>query len=135
TYSGLSGNATAAHIHGPANSTVSTSVMVDLSPYNGGSFGTAGTVSGSVFLSTAQRNAVLSGLTYINFHTTANPGGELRGQVASVLMTADLSGVNELPTPIVTPGAGSATCALVRDQLALAVTYRSLTGTATASHI
>jgi len=134
-YGGLSGPAIAAHIHGPANSTGSAGVMVDLSPFNGGAFGSAGTVSGSVVLTTGQRDAMLNGLTYIHFHTAANPGGELRGQVAPVIMTTGLNGVNERPTRIPTPGTGSGTFALVRDQLALCVSYSGLLTTATASHI
>ncbi len=134
-YSGLSSAATAAHIHGPASSTVNAGVMIDLAPFNGGAFGTAGTISGSVNLTVAQRNALLGGSTYINFHTAANPGGEMRGQIAPVAMSSTLSGNNERPTPLATTGTGSGTFALVRDRLAVAVTYRNLSSTATASHI
>lgn len=104
-------------------------------PFNGGSFGTSGSLSGSVRLTPAQVTGLLRGLTYINFHTTANPGGELRGQIAPVAMKATLNGNHERPTPVVTTGFGSGTFALVRDQLGLAVTYRSLTDTAGAAHI
>ncbi len=134
-YNGLSAAASGAHIHGPANTTASSGVLVDLAPFNGGAFGTSGTTSGSVLLNTAQRNAVLSGLTYLNFHTANNPSGELRGQIAPVAMTATLSGNNERTTPVSTPGAGSGTFALIRNQLALAVTYQGLLSSATASHI
>jgi hypothetical protein len=134
-YSGLSGAATAAHIHGLTNTTGSAGVDVSLVPFNGGSFGTSGSLSGSVRLTPAQVTGLLRGLTYINFHTTANPGGELRGQIAPVAMKATLNGNHERPTPVVTTGFGSGTFALVRDQLGLAVTYRSLTDTAGAAHI
>jgi glucose/arabinose dehydrogenase len=134
-YSGLSAAASGAHIHGPANTTASSGVLIDLAPFNGGAFGTSGTISGTVLLNTAQRNAVLSGLTYVNFHTANNPSGELRGQIALVAMTAALSGNNERTTPVSTPGAGSGTFALIRNQLAVAVTYQGLLSSATASHI
>jgi hypothetical protein len=134
-YSGLSSAATAAHIHGYTNTTADTGVLISLAPYNGGAFGTSGTVSGSVHLTPEQRNGLLNGLTYVNFHTAAHPGGELRGQIATVLMFAALSGVNERPASVATPGTGSGTFALVRDQLALSVTYSGLLSAATASHM
>ncbi len=135
TYTGLSGTATGAHIHGFTNTTGNASVIVDLAPFNGGSFAASGTVSGVVLLNNTQRDALLGGLTYINFHTAANPAGEMRGQIAPVAMTATLSGGNERNTPVQTPGKGSGTFALIRDQLAVAVTYQNLTTNATASHI
>jgi hypothetical protein len=134
-YSGLSDAALNAHIHGPTNSTQSAGVLVPLGPFNGGAYGIAGTFSGSVALTTAQRDALLDGLTYVNIHTPGNPGGEIRGQIAPVLMWASLSGVNERNTAAVTPATGSGTFALVRDQLTMNVTYRDLLSPATASHI
>ena len=134
-YSNLSGVANNAHIHGPTNTTQSAGVLVSLEPFNGGAYGTAGTFSGSVALTTAHRDALLSGLTYVNIHTPANGGGEIRGQIAPVLMWAWLSGVNERNTAAVTPATGSATFALVRDRLTMNVTYRDLLSAATQSHI
>ena len=134
-YSGLSGVANNAHIHGPTNTTQSAGVLVPLGPFNGGAYGTAGTFSGSVTLTATQRDAILNGLTYVNIHTPANAPGEIRGQIAPVLMWASLSGVNERNTAAVTPATGAGTFALVRDRLTLNVTYRDLLSSATASHI
>lgn len=134
-YSGLSGGAVGAHIHGPANTTVSAPVLVNLEPFAGGPLGTNGTLSGVVLLTTAQRNAILNGLTYVNIHTPANQGGEIRGQIAPVAMTATLSGNNERPAAVVTTGNGAGTFALVRNRLGTAVTYSQLLSSATASHI
>jgi len=134
-YRGLSAPATAAHIHGPASAAQSTGVVVNLTPFNGGAFGTQGTLSGSVTLTPEQRQWLLSGRTYLNLHTPDNPGGELRGQIAPVLMRTYLSGANERPNPAATPASGSGTFALVWDQLSLNVTYRDLLSPATASHI
>ncbi len=134
-YSGLSAPATAAHIHGPATTAEATNVLISLAPFNGGAFGIQGTLSGSVTVTPQQREWLLAGLTYVNFHTTNNPAGELRGQIAPVLMRASLNGNNEQPNPIVTPGFGSGTFALVWDNLNLAATYRDLLSPATASHI
>ena len=134
-YSGLSSPASAAHIHGPAASGANAGVMIDMAPYNGGAFGQSGTLSGTINLTTAQRDAILNGSTYLNFHTAASPAGEMRGQIAPVAMSATISGNNERPNPVATTGTASGTFALVRDQLTLAITYKGLSGAATASHI
>jgi hypothetical protein len=134
-YSGLSAVANNAHIHGITNTTGSAGVLVPLGSFNGGAYGTAGTFSGSVALTVAQRNALLNGQTYVNIHTPNNAPGEIRGQIAPVLMWASLSGVNERNTAAATPASGSGTFALVRGQLTMNLTYRDLLSPATASHI
>ena len=75
TYSGLSGNATAAHFHGPAEPGKNAGVAVAipgaaLSP-----------TEGTATLTDAQAADLLAGKFYVNIHTAANPGGEIRGQV------------------------------------------------------
>jgi hypothetical protein len=134
-YAGLSGTATAAHIHGPASAAQPAAVLINLAPFNGGSFGVAGTLSGRVTLTPAQRAMVVAGQTYVNVHTATNTGGELRGQIAQVGWRSSLSGINERPASIASPGFGSGVLVLVGNKVAMNVTYRSLTGTATASHI
>ncbi|GEM_PF-179428 len=134
-YSGLGGAATAAHIHGPAGVGTNGAVLINLQPYNGGSFGPAGTLSGVLLLTDAQKAMMLSGLTYVNIHTVANTGGEIRGQIAPVLMQVDLSGSNERPNRVSTRGRGLATATLVGNILNLNLTYSGLSATAIASHI
>ena len=75
TYTGLSGPATAAHFHGPAEAGKNAGVAVAIP--------NAGTspVSGSATLTDAQAADLVAGRYYINIHTAANPGGEIRGQV------------------------------------------------------
>jgi hypothetical protein len=75
TYSGLSGPATAAHFHGPAAAGANAGVAVAIP--------NAGTspVEGSATLTDAQAADLMGGKYYINVHTAANPGGEIRGQV------------------------------------------------------
>ena len=75
TYGGLSGPATAAHFHGPAEAGKNAGVAVAIP--------NAGTspVSGSATLTDAQAADLVAGKYYINIHTAANPGGEIRGQV------------------------------------------------------
>ena len=83
SYSGLSGAATAAHIHGTATTEQAAGVLIDLEPNNGGAFGVSGTLSGTITLTSAQVSNVRDGLTYVNIHTAANPGGEIRGQIVA----------------------------------------------------
>ncbi len=74
TYTGLTGPATAAHFHGPAEPGANAPPVVvvhdPMSPF----YGTAR-------LTRAQLDDVLAGKWYFNVHTKANPGGEIRGQV------------------------------------------------------
>ena len=133
-YAGLSGVATLAHIHGPSPASTSAGVLVDLAPYNGGSFGVAGTLSGSVVLTASQRDAVLGGQTYVNIHTAAKVAGEIRGQIAPVLMTAGLGSQNQRPA-LIAPGSGIGLFALVGSRLDVNIGYAGLTGPATMAHI
>jgi len=135
-YSGLLSNSLAAHIHGPTNAGGATGVMIDLAPYHIGPFGsTNGTMAGRVMLTSPQKSALVNGLTYVNVHSAAHGGGEIRGQIAPVLMQTSLSGTNEWPNPVISTGSGSGIFTLVRDQLSFNITYRDLPSTATASHI
>jgi len=76
-YQGLSGPASAAHIHGPAQPGTNAGVIVPLMAIGGAS----GTITGGGTLSPALVQAMLDGLTYVNLHTQLRPGGEIRGQV------------------------------------------------------
>ena len=78
TFDGLSGPATAAHIHGPASRKESAGVVAPL-----GDKSPTSPVSGSVTLTDDQANALASSKLYVNVHTAANPGGEIRGQIVS----------------------------------------------------
>jgi plastocyanin len=135
-YAGLTTNSTAAHIHGPSTAAGSAGVMIDLSPYHFGPFGsTNGTMSGSVLLTATQKSNIVNGFTYVNVHSVLHGGGEIRGHVAPVLMEAWLAGGNERPDPVDALATGSGTLALVGNQLGFNITYRNLTGTASAAHI
>lgn len=81
TYSGLTATANAAHIHGPAGTEETAPPLIDLAPFNGGAFGTAGTFTGKVILTAPQKAALLGGRTYVNIHTGNFGAGEIRGQI------------------------------------------------------
>ena len=77
TYSGLSGPATAAHFHGPADPGKDAPPVVAvpdlLLP-----------IGGSVRLTDKEMADLEAGKWYFNVHTAANPGGEVRGQLKEV---------------------------------------------------
>lgn len=75
TYSGLTGAATAAHFHGPAEAGKNAGVAVPIANPN------TSPVEGSATLTDAQAADLVAGKYYVNVHTAANPGGEIRGQV------------------------------------------------------
>lgn len=78
-YSGLSGAASAAHIHGPADATASAGVVCALTATEGATTGT-GTLSGEC--PSFDIAGLNSGMYYVNVHTATHGGGEIRGQIA-----------------------------------------------------
>lgn len=74
TYTGLSGPATAGHIHGPAAAGANAGVLIPFAS-------AASPVTGKATLTDAQIADLEAGKMYVNFHTAANPGGEIRGQL------------------------------------------------------
>jgi hypothetical protein len=74
-YSGLTGAATAAHFHGPAEPGKNAGIMIPI-PNVG-----ANPAKGTATLTDAQAADLLAGRYYVNIHTAAHPGGEIRGQV------------------------------------------------------
>ena len=75
TYQGLSGPATAAHFHGPADAKANAGVVVPVKEV------TPNTLRGEATLTDAQAADLMAGKWYFNIHTEKNKGGELRGQV------------------------------------------------------
>ncbi len=78
-YSGLSGDAAAAHIHGPADAGANADVVI---PFEN----PASPIKGSATLTDAQAADLEAGKYYVNIHTAANKGGEIRGQITKAPM-------------------------------------------------
>jgi hypothetical protein len=74
TYSGLSGPATAGHFHGPADPGKNAGVAVPITA-------TSSPFQGTADLTDAQAADLMAGKWYVNIHTEAHKGGEIRGQV------------------------------------------------------
>ena len=74
-YSGLSGPATAAHIHGPADMGANADPVI---PFKGK---LKSPIKGSATLTDAQAADLEAGKYYVNVHTAANKAGEIRGQI------------------------------------------------------
>lgn len=74
-YSGLTGPATGAHIHGPASAGQNAGVVVPF-PNPG-----VQPIQGQVVISAQQAADLAAGRWYVNIHSARYPGGEIRGQI------------------------------------------------------
>jgi hypothetical protein len=75
-FSGLTGPAVAAHFHGPAaeGANAKPQIPIKVSPI-------VSPIDGTATLTAEQAKDLLAGTWYFNLHTSANPGGEIRGQL------------------------------------------------------
>jgi hypothetical protein len=73
-YSGLSGPATAAHIHGPAAMGENAGPVIPFKKLKS-------PIKGSATLTDAQAADLEAGKYYVNVHTAAHKDGEIRGQI------------------------------------------------------
>ena len=95
TFTGLTAGVNNGHIHGPATTLVASGTTVNFNTLAGATYGfglTAGAGHGIVALTATNaitatmsgdslKKLLFLGLTYVNIHTTLNPGGEIRGQL------------------------------------------------------
>jgi hypothetical protein len=78
TYEGLSGPVTMAHFHGPAEAGKNAGVQIWLAKQGSA---VESPIKGHATLTAEQAQQFAAGEWYINLHTKAHPGGEIRGQV------------------------------------------------------
>jgi uncharacterized protein (TIGR03118 family) len=130
SFSGLTGPATAGHIHAPFTPLTSGGVMIPFTV----PAATSGTISGKVSLTQDQITNLVNGLCYVNIHTAVHSGGEIRGQIVPLHMVATMNGASEVPA---VPGNGTATASLtfVGSRLFYTVNYSGLSSPGTAMHI
>lgn len=75
TVEGLTGDPTAAHIHGPAAQDENAPPVIDMSE---------AIMEGSADISDKQIDELKNGKYYVNVHTKKYPNGEIRGQLAVI---------------------------------------------------
>ena len=80
SWTGLSADPVAAHIHGTAPRGVNAGVKVD---FHDDVTSATGDFNRSIVVDgvSIKEDSLLAGFYYFNIHTPANPGGELRGQI------------------------------------------------------
>lgn len=90
SWSGLTGAVSAMHIHGLAPAGFPAGVVQNIITSSGGLatpnatlYGATGKFSGTLFVDgvVIKEDDLLNGMYYLNIHTAAFPGGEIRGQI------------------------------------------------------
>jgi hypothetical protein len=135
TFTGLSPNA--AHFHNGAAG-VAAGVVKNFTLLNNTAFGTWASSDASQPLTDALLRDLVRGRIYANAHTTAFPGGEIRGQVLSmpgIAFTASVDGSQETP-PVITSALGTGFFALNASgsQLTYMITFNNIVLTAAHFH-
>jgi Cu/Zn superoxide dismutase len=139
TFSGLTSNANAAHIHGAgANVGANAGVLFDFSSVTPAA--TSGTIPEQTFAITPTQVAQLkAGQFYFNIHTGNFGGGEIRGQIQLAPIrkyTAAFTGAQEVPpTGSAATGSGAVVLNGFEDQISANGNFANLGSNATAAHI
>lgn len=129
TTSGITG--VAAHIHDGVLG-VNGPVIVPLTETATGS-GVWVSAAGATFTET-QYTSLLAGNLYFNVHSTANPGGQIRGQIGVSVFDVAMRGAQEVPANAST-ASGRARIVVDRQSLNLTGTITTTGMTGTAAHI
>jgi hypothetical protein len=111
-YEGLTGAPIAAHFHGNALQGTPAAVKISLTT-------SASPMTGTVSYAPSDQGAIFAGLFYVNLHTAANPGGEIRGQFVQTVIPMD--GTQEVPAVPAPTSAGFGLVAI--DTLASTLGY------------
>lgn len=123
-------NATAAHIH-TGTAGVSGAPIIILAVDN---VSHKATVPPNTTLTQAQYDDLLAGNLYVNVHSAAQPDGEIRGQIGRIVVTANLSGEQEVP-PTITPATGTARFSVDPSTLTLSGRVNFIGVAATLAHL
>ncbi len=93
SFSGLTGDGNAAHIHIASRGVAGPVVVPLCTPCTSGATGTAN-------ITATMLDAIQTDRAYVNVHTKTNPAGEIRGQVSPVAtLTTSLRAAQERPKP------------------------------------
>ncbi|MFP5246632.1 MAG: CHRD domain-containing protein, partial [Thermoanaerobaculia bacterium] len=138
TFSGLTSNASLAHIHGPANFGANAGILFDFTAVTPAA--TSGTIPEQTFAITPAQVAQLeAGQLYFNIHTANFGGGEIRGQVLCAPIRkyrASMTGAQEVP-PSGSAATGTGTVVLndFADQIVANGSFSGLSSNSTVAHI
>ena len=135
-YEGLSGNPTAMHFHGPAMPGQTASPDLGIGSFDDNSS------AGSAIMTEDQEDSLTTGFWYLNIHTSANPAGEIRGQVVDrpeILVFTPILSVEQSVLQVNLDGESPSGMALVTldtrsNLLDWFITYEDLTGAPSAIH-
>jgi CHRD domain len=135
SFSALTGNAVAAHIHQAATGSPGPVVLALCGPCES-------PLSGTGRLTTAALDAIETGSAYVNVHTPTNAPGEIRGQLsitAAVSTTLNARQERPKPTGNVRRATGTFTATVAKlgtsGTIAWRLRFSGLTGRAAAAHI
>lgn len=138
SYSGMTSDVMAAHLHGLAGPTETIGVIFGFTV----SGGTSGTFTGSDTLSPDNLSGLLAGQTYLNVHTANNNPGEIRGQVVDSdirVFNLLLSPDQAVPAPTLGGATPSGEANVVVDtssgEVEVSGTYTGMTSDVTAAHL
>jgi hypothetical protein len=134
---GLSGPITGAHIHSGVPGQAG-GVILDLNQYRKGNkisgFVTGGALNSNLI------TEMISGRTYINVHTNANPNGEIRGNImleSDYALHAEMSGANEVPAVTGSTSHGITVASVSQDKsmIHLHTVFTNLSSSITGAHL
>lgn len=137
---GLSGNLVAGHFHANAPLGMNAPVLI---PIPGLPASPTGSVKGSVTIPADKEKDLLNGLFYVNMHTAANPGGEIRAQIEFLdqpymhkKLNIYVGGSREIPS-VNSPGWGymDVTYNSNTKLLSILLQYENLSGIPIGAHI
>jgi hypothetical protein len=127
-YEGLTGAPTLGHLHGNANYGTNVGVKIGFGAL-------ASPIVGSGTYNEADEFAIMSGRWYVNIHTAAHGGGEIRGQLVPRVVPMDA--VQEFPVndKLGSAGVGMVAIDTVANVLGFDVRVVALSSAETAAHI